>query len=280
MSRRQGIFWILTIPYSGSENEKWSRELLPELNWIVGQLEVGEGTGFKHWQIFVAFKTKQSCTGVMRLFPTAHAELSRSEAAVEYCRKQRTAVPGTAFEYGAKPIRRNSATDWEDVWTAAKSGDLERIPAHCRVVCFSSIVRIGTFFNRPDPMVRTCNVYWGATGTGKSRRAWTEAGLGSFPKDPRTKFWDGYQGKRHSNVGESHVVLDEFRGGIDIAHLLRWTDRYPLRLEVKGATVSAAYTTIWITSNLDPRSWYPDCDSETVDALMRRLEITFFPKLN
>jgi len=33
----------------------------------------------------------------------------------------------------------------------------------------------------------------GRTGTGKSRRAWDLAGFGSYPKDPCTKFWDGYQ---------------------------------------------------------------------------------------
>jgi len=63
-------------------------------------------------------------------------------------------------------------------------------------------------------MVRTCWVYWGRTGTGKSRRAWDEAGVDAYPKDPRTKFWCGY-------FGQANVIIDEFRGGIDVAHLLR-----------------------------------------------------------
>jgi len=29
----------------------------------------------------------------------------------------------------------------------------------------------------------------GTTGMGKSRRAWEEAGLNAYPKDPRSKFW-------------------------------------------------------------------------------------------
>lgn len=114
---------------------------------------------------------------------------------------------------------------------------------------------------------RTIFVFWGKTGVGKSRRAWDEASLEAYPKDPRTKFWDGYQ-------GQTNVVIDEFRGGVDIGHVLRWFDRYPVIVEVKGSSVPLKATTIWITSNLHPRFWYPELDVETTDALLRRLEIT------
>jgi hypothetical protein len=115
-------------------------------------------------------------------------------------------------------------------------------------------------------------VYWGHTGTGKSRRAWDEAGIGAYPKDPRSKFWDGYR-------NHEHVVIDEFRGGIDISHILRWFDRYPVVVEVKGSSVVLSATHIWITSNIDPRQWYPELDEETLAALLRRLDITNFPRL-
>jgi len=106
-------------------------------------------------------------------------------------------------------------------------------------------------------------VFWGTSGTGKSRRAWEEAGIQAYPKDPRTKFWDGYR-------GQEHVVLDEFRGDIDIAHILRWFDRYPVIVEVKGAATVLAAKKIWITSNISPDSWYPTLDAETKAALRRR----------
>lgn len=125
---------------------------------------------------------------------------------------------------------------------------------------------------------RLVYVYYGRTGTGKSRRAWEEAGMDAFPKgnqltltlDPNTKFWDGYR-------NQEHVVIDEFRGTISIAHLLRWLDRYPVIVEIKGSSTSFCARKIWITSNLDPREWYPDLDQETKEALLRRLNITFFP---
>lgn len=116
-------------------------------------------------------------------------------------------------------------------------------------------------------------MFWGRTGTGKSLRAWEEAGVEAYAKDPRTKWWCGYNGQRN-------VIIDEFRGSVDIAHLLRWFDRYPVRVELKGSTRPFAAENIWITSNLDPRHWYPDLDSETQNALLRRLtNIIHFPYL-
>jgi len=112
-------------------------------------------------------------------------------------------------------------------------------------------------------------VFWGRTGTGKSRRAWEEAGLSAYSKDPLSKFWCGYN-------GQEDVVVDEFRGGISISHLLRWLDRYPVNVEIKGSSVPLRARRLWITSNLNPIYWYPDLDGETRDALLRRLIITQF----
>jgi len=77
-------------------------------------------------------------------------------------------------------------------------------------------------------------------------------------------------------IGQEHVVVDEFRGGIDIAHLLRWFDRYPVIVEIKGSSVVLSATKIWITSNIPVEEWYPTCDPETMAALRRRLKITHF----
>jgi len=90
--------------------------------------------------------------------------------------------------------------------------------------------------------------------------------MDAYPKDPRTKFWDGYRAHRN-------VVMDEFRGSIDIGHMLRWMDRYPVIVEVKGSSAVLQAEKIWITSNLHPREWYPGLDNATYLALERRMEI-------
>lgn len=264
IQRRQGVFWLLTIPHSC-----FVPYLPPQCIWIVGQLERGDGTGYLHWQVMVAFRKKASLAQVKHCFGECHAELSRSEAAVDYCQKEETRVEGTGFELGTKPFRRNSKRDWESIWVSAKSGNLEAIPADVRVVSYRTLRAIGSDHSKAIGMERSANVFWGPTGTGKSRRAWDEAGMDAYCKDPRTKFWDGYQ-------DEPNVVVDEFRGGIDIAHLLRWLDRYPVRVEIKGSSRVLKATTFWFTSNLDPRYWYRDCDPATIDALMRRLTVVEF----
>lgn len=143
------------------------------------------------------------------------------------------------------------------------------IPADIRVVRYKTIRAIAVDYCTPQAFERTCTVYYGPTGTGKSRRAWEEAGISAYPKDPRTKFWDGYQ-------NHEHVVIDEFRGAIDISHMLRWTDCYPVLVEIKGSSVVFKARKIWITSNLAPEQWYPGLDSDTLAALRRRLKVTRF----
>ncbi|QDJ95273.1 replication-associated protein [Capybara virus 33_cap3_6684] len=253
--RRQGVYWIITLPERG-----WGLQRpLPEpVRYITGQLEQGESTGYRHWQCCVHLYRKGSIRQLQAIFgEDGHYELSRSSQAEAYCNKEAT------------PFRRNEPRDWDAVWESAKQGDLESIPADIRVRSFGQLSRISTRYAKGVAQERRIVVLWGRTGTGKSRRAWDEATLDAYPKDPRTKWWDGY-------TGQDNVVIDEFRGGVDIAHVLRWFDRYPVLVETKGGAVPLRATTIWITSNLSPRAWYPTLDEETYEALERRLEVTHF----
>jgi len=261
----QARYWLLTIPH-----HEFTPYLPRGVNWIRGQTERGADTGFLHWQLCCGFAKPARLAAVKKIFgDSCHAEKSRSAAADAYVFKEDTAVEGTRFELGQKPIDRTKATDWELIRDNARNGNFEDIPPDIYIRCYHQLKTIAKDHLRPEAIERTVFVFWGSTGTGKSRRAWDEASFDAYPKDPRSKFWDGYQ-------DQEHVVVDEFRGGIDISHMLRWTDRYPTIIEAKhGATVLRA-TKIWITSNIDPRQWYPDLDEQTKDALMRRLVVTHF----
>lgn len=146
---------------------------------------------------------------------------------------------------------------------------MEEIPASIRVQSYRTLRAISSDFAQPIAVERSCEVFWGKTGTGKSRLAWERAGINAYPKDPRTKFWCGYG-------SQETVVIDEFRGGIDISHLLRWLDRYPVIVEIKGGSVVLKAKTFYITSNIAPEFWYPELDVETFSALRRRLKVTEF----
>jgi len=257
MSRRQGVFWILTIPHH--EYTPW----LPSCcGWSRGQLELAE-SGFLHWQLLVAFSSKKSLAQVREVFGPYHSELSRSEAAAEYVWKLDTRVEGTQFELGSRPFRRNSKPDWDAIWNSAVSGTIDEVPAPLRLLHYRTIRSISADYARPRAIDREVFVFWGGTGLGKSRRAWDEAGMDAYCKDPRSKFWCGY-------TIQEHVILDEFRGGIDPSHLLRWLDRYPVIVEVKGSSRPLLAKKFWITSNVSPDDWYPELDAETRSALRRR----------
>lgn len=258
----QGRYWIATIPVHLFIPYK-----PPNVTYLAGQIEVGVVGGFTHWQLCIYYAKKVRLSKLQDDFgKAAHFELTRSSAAEDYCKKSETAIEGTFFELGKKSVKRNSETDWEKVWENAKSGSYMDIPPDIRVRSYHTLTKIAKDHLAPSAQERQVFVYWGKTGTGKSRRAWEEAGWTAYPKDPNTKFWDGYR-------GQEHVVMDEFRGKIDISNILRWTDRYPVSVETKGSGAVFSATKIWITSNLHPRDWYPELDSETILALLRRLNV-------
>lgn len=297
----QAKYWLLTIPHYA-----FTPYLPRECSFIRGQLELGrenrsitrtngnlrevgidspseqqsgsnmesggptwesnEFTGYLHWQIVVHFTKKVRRRAVINVFGPFHAEPTRSDAAEEYVWKDDTSVEGTRFELGSLPRKLNNQLDWDTIKCAAKEGRLDDIDSGVFVRNYSSLRRIECDFLVPIPIERRVVCLWGPTGTGKSRRAWADLGLDAYPKDPLSKFWCGYK-------GHTKVIIDEFRGGINLSHMLRWLDRYPVIVETKGGATVLKADTIYITSNLAPMMWYPNEDKPSIDALLRRMEI-------
>jgi len=263
-----GRYWLCTIPY-----HDFTPYLPQGIQWIKGQLELSNNTQYLHWQFVLSTPKTQRLSAIKTIFgSTIHAELSRSIAAEDYVHKEDTAVIGTRFELGQKLFKRNSNKDWDLIWEHCKHGRIDEIPAQIRVQNYRTIKQIEKDYLAPVAAEKTVVCYWGSTGTGKSRRAWDEATFEAYPKDPNTKFWDGYR-------GQENVVIDEFRGKIDISHMLRWLDRYPVNVECKFGATTFNARRLWITSNMDPRDWYTDLDQQTKDALIRRMTVIYFPPL-
>lgn len=255
----QARYWLLTIPY-----ENFTPYLPPHVSYIKGQLERGSTTSYLHWQLIVYYPEKHTLAYVKKIFGSnIHAEATKSAAAEQYVWKEDTRVEGTQFELGKKSMKRNCSKDWDLIVSHARSGAFDEIPGDVLIHCYANIKRIRVDALKPDSCPKEVFVFWGVSGTGKSKKAWEEGTLDAFPKDPNTKFWDGYS-------GQPNVIIDEFRGSISISHMLRWLDRYPVIVEVKGSSCVLKATKIWITSNLSPDEWYPDLDSETKNALRRR----------
>lgn len=272
----QGKYWLITdyntdINYdcSNTDNNIANSFWKPKnIVYSKGQLELCPTTNRLHWQFTVCFTKKVRPRTVKTVLgDQTHNELSTSEKTLEYVWKDETSQ-GRRWSWGTLPFKRNSKTDWDSVKKAAKEGRLDDdvIPSNIFVCHYASLKKIKMDYMVADPIEKDVQVIWGNTGLGKSRKAWAEAGMDAYPKTPTTKFWDGYQ-------GQFHVVIDEFTGQIEITHLLRWLDRYPVLVETKGSGTVLRASKIWITSNLSPEEWYLTAPRVQMDALLRRLNV-------
>lgn len=103
-------------------------------------------------------------------------------------------------------------------------------------------------------------VYWGETGTGKTRKVYENQPINDLFKLDRASnngnvWWDGYDGQRV-------LLIDDFYGWIKYGQLLNILDIYPLRLDVKGAFTWANWEEVYITSNKSPCNWYQGISPE------------------
>lgn len=111
------------------------------------------------------------------------------------------------------------------------------------------------------------HVRWGEPGTGKSRYIYDnyepediyELNLGDGSS--KSVWWDGYRGQKV-------ILINDFDGELGWKYLLRLLDRYPFRMQVKGAHCWRLCTHIYITSNDPPENWYGPINYAP---LMRRL---------
>lgn len=201
-------------------------------------------------------------------------------------------IAGSQFEQGVlKEPAQGKRTDYEDFVKDAREGVLDDD---------DMFVKHPALFLKYGKMLGTirCNaikkkaekerldngvdvfVYWGATGSGKTRKVVEKEGDKLFimpvqHAGDRAALWaDGYK-------GEEAVLFDDFNGGIPVNSLLHIIDRYKCQLQVKGGHVTWLAKRIYFTSNKAPGNWWPGCDTAHFDAFNRRvkeeLEINILP---
>lgn len=120
----------------------------------------------------------------------------------------------------------------------------------------------------------TIFVFWGPTGTGKSRRAYQEAA--EAEKDLIcVEFGNGGNANWFPAAVEEDenawILLDDFYGGMAWHALLRLLDRYATTVQFKGGSATIRPERIYITSNKNPLSWYADEPGREKSALLRRI---------
>lgn len=132
--------------------------------------------------------------------------------------KEETRLEGP-YEFGDKPVRRNTKTDWNEVLDHAKKGEFDKIPADIYYRHYSNTRQIAKDHMKPGPPCEHLRGVWiyGPTGVGKSVYA-RENYPDAYPKNIN-KWWDGYQGQPNvimDDIAPEHAKL--------ATHLKHWAD--------------------------------------------------------
>lgn len=230
------------------------------ISYCIAQQEECPTTHRKHWQGYLELNGQKSFRQLKDLFgDDAHLEPRQGTArqAADYCRKEDTAVAGTLFEIGeiSNPGKRSDLKECYEMIKAGRS-DAEIIDAYpgTYIRCYKGLHHVRDVLIRasvPSFRVVRCYVFYGPTGTGKTRACYArDPGLYSLPIPANNALWfDGYRAHKT-------LLLDDFTGWIKHAFLLRLLDGYPVDMPYKGGFHPAAWETVFITSNRHPSEWY------------------------
>ena len=174
------------------------------------------------------------------------------------------------FEFGIKPVKQASKTDWKEVWDKAAAGDLMSIPDNIRVTHYTKLKAIAKDFVKVSGSEPFTKGHWwyGPSGSGKSSTARAE-----YPdlfQKLCNKWWDGYQGQETVLIEDVDPKNAEHLG----YHLKLWGDHYHCPGETKGGMVALTHKRLIITSQYKPEEIWTD--QQTLEAIHRRYSLRGF----
>jgi len=213
------------------------------MSFLLYQREKCPTTGRLHWQGMFSLHHPKTFSGLKRMLPEFHLEVCRDiRKSIEYCRKEESRIEN-GEEHGIRPDKDWRGMPYTELWAERPEWMLRnwRAVKEYQQACKGPPAREN----------HKLTVYYGAPGTGKSYKAYGE-NPEAYSKDG-TIWWDGYN--RHPVV-----IWDDFAGTVPFRDFLRWTDKYPMRAQVKGGYVDLHHSQTIITTNLMPIQWYPNMD--------------------
>lgn len=259
--------------------QSWPNSEVDETGYkyLVYQLERGE-SGTPHLQGYVYYATLKSLKQMRELFTRenqAHWECARGTPRQnqKYCTKNESRIDGP-WEFGDVPVQGLTNHLLEVKRLLDQEVPLIEI-ARNHENLYGTIIRnqrslawYGTAQQTERNWKMDVRVYWGDTGTGKSRACLAEF-PGAYWKPRNTNdsnYFDGYS-------GQSVIIVDEFYGWFKWEFILKFIDRYPLLLDVRYGSTQCLAKTIVFTSNRHPKTWYknPYYEWDKTNPLKRRI---------
>jgi len=272
---------VLNNPDAWLPVEDW-----PGLRYAVWQLEMGE-QGTVHYQMYLNFKNPVSMVALHKLegLERCAAKMRKGTKleAAQYCWKDESRLEGPFWFPNEEDVKkfvnrgRGARTDLESLAALVATGATNRMIAAEMPVM---VIRYQRGINDlraalTDAGARGAEidsiVYWGPSGTGKSRRLLLEC-----PPGPdwfwvmKGKWFNAYD-------GQAGLVFDEFTDAwCTYGDMKRLLDIYPLKVETKGGVVEMRAWRFRFSSNHHPRNWWrqrPGKEPWEDDPLRRRLRL-------
>jgi hypothetical protein len=269
--------WCFTLNnYTNDDKERiaklWegvaSTEPTTTIKYLVYGEEVGE-QGTPHLQGYVSFVARRTLNQLKSIIsPTAHFQIAKGSPAQNrtYCTKD-----GAYTEFGQLPGGSGTRTDLNQLKKAIKEGkSRDEIFEAFTSECFRYERAISKWIDKYDPPRNVLQppkvvVLWGRTGTGKTRFVYDNHDHESIWNWPGGPWFDGYD-------GHEVALFDDFNGSaFPCQYMLKLLDRYPYKVPIKGGYRQWKPKTIYLTSNLDPTTWYQGANHENQEAFLRRL---------
>lgn len=249
--------WCLTIHCERLE----APEGVDHLRYMVWQKERCPETGRIHQQVYIELSSPHRIGWVQGLWELGkfHCERRRGsrEQARDYCMKEESRVEGP-WEFGEWIVGRGHRSDIAKAVELVREGadDLtlvEEVP-ETFVRYYRGLDRVRqALLEERSTGFREVKVYVliGPAGSGKTRSVFKDhPDLYSLPPVEGGKLWfDGYR-------GQDVLLIDDFYEEISHAQLLRILDGYKMQVPYKGGFTWACWTTVYITSNEWPDTWY------------------------
>lgn len=275
--RAQSKRWMVTV-----FDDTWEPEWIPaHCDYMVWQRETTK-TGRIHVHVYLRFKSRKRYSTVKTFLGRndAHCEPARGteQQCKDYCTKDESRVQAGEEHGTFVPTegKQGARSDLDDIAEECKKGTpLAEIAASHPgdfIRYHSGISALHLQIAPPPPAVRevSLTVFWGDTGLGKTHRVLTmypEIYLVKPGRDP----WGMYR-------GQSSIFFDEFDPDLwKIQDMNRFLDKWRCMLDSRYQDRYAAWTKVFIASNLHPISWWQSEPNLTLlRSIRRRLSNTCY----
>lgn len=276
MDKRYRNYCFTLNNYTNEEIKQLQEKELKEIKYIIVGGEIAS-TGTPHLQGFIIWRNAKTLKASIKCLPKrSHVEICKGTPYDNflYCKKDGNVV----WEVGDRPEKvgqgkRKDLSKIKETLASQKTSikqmlDSNDIVNHQQLKYAESLQKYYEPKRKTKPIVEW---YYGATGTGKTQRAYDR--MEELAKDDDNiyeamdtgRWWDGYD-------GQEYIIIDDMRGDFLKFHqLLKLLDRYSYRVETKGSTRQFLGKHIIITSAYPPHRLFQT--REDIEQLLRRIDV-------